>query len=138
MFHSISWSDFLVFTFFLVITYWLVIAVLYYWVEIISFFKKPSRNSINSASIDANKEQEDLFDECNKCASQIKSFIRENAMHGIDKQNLIQELKMIIKPFIHFMGTMWQIPINHVIEYECIKHVSVAITEADIKEIWGN
>jgi len=138
MFHSISWSDFLVFTFFLVITYWIAIAVLYYWTEVVSFFKKPSQKLINTASTHGNQAQEDFFDECNQCASEIKSFIRENAMHGIDKQNLILELQVLVKPYSHFMGTMWQIPINHLIEYECIQHISVTITEGNIKEIWGN
>ena len=138
MFHFISLSDFLFFTLFLIITYWLVIAVLYYRTEVVSFFKIPSQKLINTASTHANQAQEDFFDECNQCASKIKSFIRENALHGMDNQNLIRELQILVKPYSHFMGTMWQIPINHVIEFECNQHVSVTITEADIKEIWGN
>ena len=93
---------------------------------------------MNTSSTHGNKALEDFFDECNQCASKIKSFIRENALDGIDKQNLIRELQLLVKPYSHFMGTMWQIPINHCIEYECIQHISVTITEADIKEIWGN
>jgi hypothetical protein len=135
MFQFISWSEFLFFTLFIIITYWLAIAGLYCWTEVVSFFKKNITKVINTASTQANQVQESFFDECNQCASKIKSFIRENPLHGIDKKILIRELKQLVKTYCHFIGTMWQMPIDHLIEYECFQHISATFTEADIKKI---
>jgi hypothetical protein len=137
MFHFISWSSFIQYTTVVLAIYWFTVYLIYYKTEIVSLIKNGRQKSTiyNSQTSESNNDH--LFDECNACATQLKSIIRQNSLDNIDKGTILSEAKELLKQHPLMFQAKWQIPINNLIEYECRQHYDLIIEEKDLMSLWN-
>jgi len=136
MFPLIPWSDFLFAILLVLFTYWLVIGLIYYRNELRSILKNGFKIRIHSVSDKQDNQDEDLFSQCNDCATKLKLFIRGEAIHEKDRNILLSQMKIIIRQHPLLVSTKWQIPVNNLIKYECKQRCSVEISDEEIRTIW--
>ena len=136
MFHLIPWSSFLIYTTAIPAIYWFTVGILYYRGEIISFIKSGTKQRLEFDSQPYKANNDKLFDECNDCATQLKSVIRNNSINTADKRTILSEAKELLKQHPLMFQAKWQIPINNLIEYECRQHCDLIIEEKDLLSLW--
>jgi hypothetical protein len=137
MFHFISWSSFLFSITIILAIYWFTVGILYYRGEIIAFINSGHKQHLEFDSPASGSNNDQLFDECNACATQLKSIIRQISLDNIDKGAILSEAKELLKQHPLMYQAKWQIPINNLIEYECRQHCDLTIEEKDLKSLWS-
>jgi hypothetical protein len=136
MFHFISWSSFFLYITIILAIYWFTVGILYYRGEIISFINGGPKQHLKFYSNVSESNNDQLFDECNECATQLKSLIRQNSIDKADKEAILSDAKDLLKQHPQMFQAKWQIPINNLIEYECMQHCDIIIEEKDLQSIW--
>src|SRR5450432_1376441 len=134
MLRFISWSVFLITLLVTMFVYWLVVLLVYYKRDLITFFKKTAK--IQPAEGQASSKDIDRYEECNDCAAIVKSVIRQIGLAKSDKNSLISDIKRSLITYSHFKGTIWQTPINNLIKYESKQSCSMTIEEKDLEIVW--
>jgi hypothetical protein len=137
MFHFISWSSFILYITVILAIYWFTVCLIYYKGEIISFINGGPKQHLKFDSQISESSNDQLFDECNVCATQLKSVIRKSSIDTADKEAILSEAKELLKQHPLMFQAKWQIPINNLIEYECRQHCDLIIEEKDLKSLWN-
>jgi hypothetical protein len=136
MFHFISWSSFFLYITTILAIYWFTVGILYYRGEIVSFINSGPKEHLKFDSPASGGNNDHLFDECNDCAIQLRSVIRQNSIDKSDKDKILLEAKDLLRQHPQMFQAKWQIPINNLIEYECMQHCDILIEEKDLQSIW--
>lgn len=156
MFTNISWTTYLIFVVILLAAWYLVIGLRFYSSELQVFLsgkRKTASQIANKASrliqqddevvenqkefIDLSKDQtDDLFEKVETLSAKLKDAVSDASTKKYNKEEFSFLLQLTLKEYPELKGSVFQVPINNLIESECEKQGFIRLSAVELEMLW--
>jgi hypothetical protein len=152
MLSSISWSQFLTAIAYFLVFYYIVLAGLYYRIEVLGLFKPKTirqnafsqGNVISDRSIaignmsgEVGKEDTDTNGKVHELMQEIKDLLATAAKAKTIKEELLMALQMLLRGYPDLKELPIISEINQHIVAECKNICSITLSDAEMKMLWN-
>jgi hypothetical protein len=135
---SISWPQFIVTLFVLLLLYYGYVGVNYYrtdwWYRIRT--KKGSEPTVALAVAVGSGEANPLLPQVHDLVDEIRAFLQATG-NAADKAALLAKLRLLLQKYPLLNGTSFQPSINQFIAGESKNHCAVEVGEEDLQALWA-